>query len=317
MELPRRVPVAVHGGGKDLATSSWLPGIGGTGGGGCRVGGYSQETERDLASMVRDFLECGSSGNESWYSSDSDSGPSDLASIADEILLHKQSVDQYERDLISVVHSLILSIDETDHQFNSSYSCNASYIRFLLVMLLQSLGYDAAICTTKWQGVGKIPGGEHEFIDVINHNDDGCSERYIVDIDFRSHFEIARAVRSYDVVLGALPTVYAGSMSKLRFFLQAMVGAARCSLKQNSMPLPPWRSLAYLQAKWESTCQRVIGPYNKQSTEEMSSCPHQQCSGLLRRLKSCIESEIRAGMKNEGKERLQPERWRNFSSRAW
>ncbi|CAL5386801.1 unnamed protein product [Camellia sinensis] len=322
MDRQHRAPVAIHGGGgRELASSSWLGGFGGCssggGGGGGQLAGFSHESEHDLSIMVRDFLENGSSGNESWCSSESDSGSSDLASLADKILLYKHSVDQYESDLVTVVQSSILSIDEANHQFDKSDSCSASCIRLSLVKLLQSSGYDAAICATKWQVVGKIPGGEHEFIDVINHCEDGCSERYIIDIDFRSHFEIARAVRSYDVVLRALPPVYVGSISKLKQLLQAMVEASRLSLKQNSMPLPPWRSLAYLQAKWESTCQRVVRPY-EQSTKQIYSSAHQQCSGLLRRLKSCIASEIRAGMlrkspKTDRKQRLELKRWRNSS----
>lgn len=50
-------------------------------------GGYSHESEHDLAAMVSDFLENGSAGAESWCSSDSDSGFSDLAHLADEILV--------------------------------------------------------------------------------------------------------------------------------------------------------------------------------------------------------------------------------------
>ncbi|XP_057472461.1 uncharacterized protein LOC130761035 [Actinidia eriantha] len=317
MGLQHRAPLVVHGGGRESLPSGWLGSLGGCGRG--QLGGFSHESEHDLGSLVRDFIENGSCGNESWYSSDSDSGSSDLAHLADKILLYKHSVDQYESDLVSVVHSIMLSIDETNYPFDKSDLCNASCIRFSLVKLLQSSGYDAAICTTKWQSVGKIPGGEHEFIDVINHFNDGCSERYIIDIDFNSHFEIARAVQSYDAVLRALPPVFVGSMSKLKQFLQAMEEAARASLKQNSMPLPPWRSLAYLQAKWESTSGRVVSPH-EQSTKQIHSSDHQHCSELLTRLKSRVESEIRGGIvkpwKNDGKQKLKPERWRNSSFRT-
>lgn len=68
-------------------------------------------------------------------------------------------MDQYERDLLSVVHSLILSINKTTHQPGKPEVCNASCIRFSLVKLLKSSGYDAAINATKWQGFGKITGG--------------------------------------------------------------------------------------------------------------------------------------------------------------
>lgn len=71
----------------------------------------------------------------------------------------KISVAQYESDLLSVVNSLILSINETDLHFIKSGACNASCIRFSLVKLLRRSGYDAAVCATKWQGSGKVPGG--------------------------------------------------------------------------------------------------------------------------------------------------------------
>lgn len=48
-------------------------------------GGLSHESEHDLASMVSDFLENGSSGADSWCSSDSDSGLSDLSLLAEKI----------------------------------------------------------------------------------------------------------------------------------------------------------------------------------------------------------------------------------------
>lgn len=52
-----------------------------------QIGGFSHESEHDLAVMVSDFLENGSGGNESKYSSDSDSGCSDLGHLADRVLV--------------------------------------------------------------------------------------------------------------------------------------------------------------------------------------------------------------------------------------
>lgn len=49
-------------------------------------GGFSHESEHDLAVMVSDFMENdGSGGKDSWCSSDSDSGFCDLAQLADKI----------------------------------------------------------------------------------------------------------------------------------------------------------------------------------------------------------------------------------------
>lgn len=52
-----------------------------------QMGGFSHESEHDLALMVRDFMESGSSGAESRCSSDSDSGVLDFVHLADKILV--------------------------------------------------------------------------------------------------------------------------------------------------------------------------------------------------------------------------------------
>ncbi|KAA8539457.1 hypothetical protein F0562_026149 [Nyssa sinensis] len=256
-----------------------------------QIGGFSHESEHDLAVMVSDFLENGSGGADSRYSSDSDSGFCDLAHLADKISYYKLSMDQYESDLLSMVNSFMLSINEIDLHIVKTGPCNGSCIRFSLVKLLRLSGYDAALCSSRWQGSGKVPGGDHEYIDVVKYNVSGSSERLIIDIDFQSHFEIARAVESYDSILSSLPVVFLGSLTKLTQYLQVMVEAARSSLKQNSMPLPPWRSLAYLQAKWQSPYQRQFNP-DKQKTNNTLPSEHKQCRGHLKRLQSSLQSEI-------------------------
>lgn len=144
---------------------------------------------------------------------------------------------------------------------------------------------------------------------MVRYCDSGTYERFIIDIDFQSQFEIARAVESYTAVLSSLPLVYVGSSFKLKQFLQVMEEAARYSLEQNSMPLPPWRSFVYLQAKWDSTCQRNV---------ISGSCPRdqQECSELLRRMKSFIQSEMKSKGLVIPKRRLKLERWKNSSFRT-
>ncbi|KAL8171579.1 hypothetical protein V2J09_023383 [Rumex salicifolius] len=255
------------------------------------VGGqFSHESDHDLGAMVSDFLENGSGGADSWCSSDSESGFSDLIHLADKISFYKCTVNQYESDLLSVVHSLLLSMTNRDLQIAKLGLCKGSCIRFALAKFLRHSGYDAAVCDSKWQGCSKVPGGDHEYIDVLKYNNDGSSDRLIIDIDFRSHFEIARAVESYDKILNSLPVVYVGSLTKLKSLLQVMSEAVSSSLKQNSMPVPPWRSLAYLQAKWQSPFQRRQSP--KDETISVSPGGHKQCGGHLRRLVVTLQTEI-------------------------
>lgn len=157
--------------------------------------------------------------------------------------------------------------------------------------------------------------GDHEYIDIIIDNNSGSSERLIVDIDFRSHFEIARAVDSYDRILNSLPVVYVGSFTRLKQFLGIMEEATRSSLKQNSMPLPPWRSLAYLQAKWQSPYERYT--HSEGNNISDSDCfDHKQCCGHLKRLQSCLQSGIEIDRllkprNSESNWRMKPERWRH------
>ncbi|XP_073271436.1 uncharacterized protein [Primulina huaijiensis] len=275
-----RSPVVIGGRGFDL-----LGNIRGDVGGELRC--RSTGSEHDLAAMVTDFIEIGSTGAESWCSSDTDSGLSDLAFLAEKISCCNSSIDQYESNLAMIVKSLILSISETS-QGGKPDTCDSSCILYTLVKLLQSSGYDAALCASRWQGFGKVPGGEHEFIDVITHENNEDPQRYIIDIDFRSHFQIARAVKPYNVVLSSLPPIYVGTLTKLKQYLEIMVEATRFSLEQNSMPLPPWRSLAYLEAKWESPSQRIVSLH-----PDATSSSHQHCIGLLRRLKSFIGADFR------------------------
>lgn len=71
----------------------------------------------------------------------------------------KVLLDQHGIDMLSVVNSLIVSINSKDLDFIRCGSCNASCIRFSLVKRLRLAGYDAAVCISKWQGSGKVPGG--------------------------------------------------------------------------------------------------------------------------------------------------------------
>lgn len=162
--------------------------------------------------------------------------------------------------------------------------------------------------------------GDHEYIDVVNYNNAESSERVIIDIDFRSYFEIARAVDSYDRILKSLPVVFVGSPVRLKQFLQVMVDAARSSLSQNSMPLPPWRSLAYLQAKWQSPHQRHFNPDDRNITTTYSF-DHKQCRGHLKRLQALLHSEMEAErflkpINSDNIHRLKLERRRHSSLRA-
>lgn len=76
-------------------------------------------------------------------------------------------MDQHEIQLLSIVQSLILSINETELNFVKVKACNASCIKQTLVKLLRHSGFDAAVCVSKWQGSGKGPGGINISLDFL------------------------------------------------------------------------------------------------------------------------------------------------------
>ncbi|KAL3647806.1 hypothetical protein CASFOL_008774 [Castilleja foliolosa] len=112
---------------------------------------------------------------------------------------------------------------------------------------LIAIGYKASICRSKWEKTSSFLAGEYEYVDVIIED-----ERLIIDIDFRSEFEIARSTKAYKLVLQTLPNIFVGKAERLEKIISIVSEAAKQSLKKKGMPLPPWRKADYVKAKWLS-----------------------------------------------------------------
>ncbi|KAF8086825.1 hypothetical protein N665_0611s0010 [Sinapis alba] len=113
---------------------------------------------------------------------------------------------------------------------------------------LVSLGYDAAICKSRWEKSPSYPAGEYEYVDVIIQG-----ERLLVDIDFKSNFEIARATKTYKSILQTLPSIFVGKADRLQRIIMLLAKAAKQSLKKRGLHVPPWRRAEYVKSKWLST----------------------------------------------------------------
>ncbi|XP_008775235.1 uncharacterized protein LOC103695641 [Phoenix dactylifera] len=131
---------------------------------------------------------------------------------------------------------------------------------------LRALGYDAAVCKSRWEKCPSFPAGEYEYVDVIVAG----GERLLVDVDFRSEFEIARSTKTYRVVLQSLPSVFVGKEDRLQQIVSVACEAARQSLKKKGLHFPPWRKLEYMRAKWLSPFERtapIIPPERTQRSD--------------------------------------------------
>lgn len=113
---------------------------------------------------------------------------------------------------------------------------------------LRALGYDAAVCKSRWEKTKSYPAGEHEYIDAVV----GDGGRLIVEVHFRSEFEVARSTKAYRAALQALPPLFVGTSDRLGKIVSVVAEAARQSMKKKGLHFPPWRKPEYMRAKWLS-----------------------------------------------------------------
>lgn len=133
---------------------------------------------------------------------------------------------------------------------------------------LLGLGYDASICKSRWEKSTFCPAGEYEYIDVIMGK-----ERVVVDVDFRSEFEIARPTKTYKAILQTLPYVFVGTCERLQSIVAIASEAVKLSLKKRGMHVPPWRKVEYVRAKWLSpyTCTRTVNEETQEKNETLKT----------------------------------------------
>ncbi|XP_010932848.1 uncharacterized protein [Elaeis guineensis] len=131
---------------------------------------------------------------------------------------------------------------------------------------LRALGYDAAVCKSRWDKAPSFPAGEYVYVDVIV-----AKERLLVDVDFRSEFEIARSTKSYRAVLQLLPSIFVGKEDRLQQIVAVVCEAARQSLKKKGLHFPPWRKPEYMRAKWLSSYERTAPIISPEINEQRSN----------------------------------------------
>ncbi|KAK4365910.1 hypothetical protein RND71_013790 [Anisodus tanguticus] len=119
-------------------------------------------------------------------------------------------------------------------------------LRKWIVNRLRMDEYEASLC-------------DYEYIDVMMKESNGGTVRLIVDIDFRSQFELARPTQDYQELLNYLPSIFVGSEEKLNGIISLLCSAAKQSLKEKGLHVPPWRKASYMHSKWLShNCKKIV-----------------------------------------------------------
>ncbi|KAG0599792.1 hypothetical protein M758_12G179300 [Ceratodon purpureus] len=263
------------------------------GGSGDGLDSGSCNSDNDLQAMVHDFIE--NDCVDDMDAGDGDGGSPGLSSLSDSLQgLMSKPYSAEERELLTDVQRLLLTANENTDLIcdNDGTDCKGTCIKRFVVKHLKIASYNASVCKSTWVNSGSVPGGEYEYIDVSLEAGEHLTDRLIVDISFQAQFEIARPTAQYATALKSLPTVFVGTTSKLEHVLRLMSEAAKASLEQSDMHLPPWRTLDYMRSKWLSKFDRLINSPN--SLQWRASTAGRQCGDELRRTRLSLIVETKA-----------------------
>lgn len=253
-------------------------------------GSYHEPSSLCLTEMVYDFMENGGKNSDcgrarcNWFNGlyngdgNGDSGddpksafaPGEVCDILKSIV---PCASIWERNLLADVSKLVEAVShEGNTVCKDKEDCTNGCLRRAVMNRLRFSGYNAAVCKSRWDANG-YPSGEYEYIDVIVEGSMGKSERLIVDIDFRSQFQIARSTGHYGAVLNMLPVIFVGKEDRLQQIVGIVCDAAKQSLKKEGLHIPPWRRVEYMRAKWLSPYRRTTNeaPHASFNTNE---APH-------------------------------------------
>lgn len=93
--------------------------------------------------------------------------------------------------------------------------------------------------------------GCHEYIEVIGNTSTRKSQiRFLIELEFREQFQIAKAGENYQQLVSCLPEFYIGKPEYLTPIVRVVCRAAKKSMKEKKMYVGPWRKRRFMQMKW-------------------------------------------------------------------
>ncbi|KAL5752095.1 hypothetical protein ACOSQ2_022602 [Xanthoceras sorbifolium] len=227
-----------------------------------------EEEEERLVQMVHDFIESdqsSSSTSSSFCFATSSSKCLSLphhhqpTSLALQEILRSGSTEQAEGEVVESVRKHMMMM----RSCNKREAEKSSGLKKWLVLRLQMDRFNASLCQTSWVTSFGCPAGDYEYIEImIKTKNDEEAKRLIVDIDFRSQFELARPTPTYKELTDTLPSIFVGTEDKLNKIISLLSSSAKQSLKERGLHIPPWRTSTYMHSKWLSGSQK-LPPNNK------------------------------------------------------
>ncbi|XVF21311.1 hypothetical protein REPUB_Repub12eG0080100 [Reevesia pubescens] len=220
-----------------------------------------QDDSPCLSELVHSFLEDDhDAAEQTGYNSDSDRVDSSH-DTTDSIEIIVKSTALNNTDSYS---NLLMAHVLKAMEMLSFFKTDKAIFRRKVMAYLREVGHNAAICKTKWSSSGSLTAGNYEFIDVVQSVSSTWQNRYFIDLDFASEFEIARPTSDYSRLLQYLPRVFVGKNEELKKIVKVMSDLAKRSLRSKELSLPPWRKNRYMQNKW-------FGPYRRTTNQTQAS----------------------------------------------
>ncbi|XP_022930615.1 uncharacterized protein LOC111437023 [Cucurbita moschata] len=123
---------------------------------------------------------------------------------------------------------------------------------------LRIAGFNCAMCKSKWRSTSDVPSGEHSYLEVLENSSSRRGEiRVVIELNFRSEFEMARASEEYNKLIRRLPEVFVGKSERLWSLIKILCAAAKRCTTEKKMHLAPWRKQKYVQLKWQGRGERA------------------------------------------------------------
>uniref|UniRef100_M1BIC9 Uncharacterized protein n=3 Tax=Solanum tuberosum TaxID=4113 RepID=M1BIC9_SOLTU len=131
-------------------------------------------------------------------------------------------------------------------------SCAKCFRRRVVEELCEK-GFNASLCTSIWNHTSKMPGGRHEYIQVIASTQ-GRKKKVplLIELEFRDEFKLAKSCKEYSKLTTLLPQVFIGKSEHLNAIVRLMCDAAKRSTAQQRIHLAPWRKRNFMQMKWSA-----------------------------------------------------------------
>ncbi|CAI0556537.1 unnamed protein product [Linum tenue] len=142
---------------------------------------------------------------------------------------------------------------------NSTQEGCTSCLRNKVVDMLLERGFNATLCTSQWKNTKKFPGGKHEYVELMASTS-ARKKRipYVVELEFKAQFEIAKPCGEYRRMVSLLPEYYIGKADYLNAIVRILCEAAKTSMKEQKIHMGPWRKRSFMQMKWSSSSQKTI-----------------------------------------------------------